>query len=127
MKLWMMTVGILLAVSLLAACGKKDSGTKITAEEAVEIAAEGGAVIVDVREQDEYDASHIEGAVLMPHGQTEALAPALLPDKDQPILLYCRSGRRSAIAARALEKLGYTAVYDLGAFTEAAKAFPVGK
>jgi len=71
-------------------------------------------IIVDVREQSEYDAGHIEGAVLVPVGSVEELAPELLPDKDQVLLLYCRSGNRSAHAAAKLRNMGYTNIYDFG-------------
>lgn len=71
-------------------------------------------VILDVREQDEYDAGHIPGAILMPYTRAEELAPDLLPDTAQTILVYCRSGRRSAIAAQTLADMGYTDVREFG-------------
>ncbi|MDD4095984.1 MAG: rhodanese-like domain-containing protein [Oscillospiraceae bacterium] len=71
-------------------------------------------IIVDVREQSEFNAGHIEGAVLVPVGSIEELAPELLPDKDQILLLYCRSGNRSAQAAAKLRDMGYTNIYDFG-------------
>ena len=87
----------------------------ITAEEAKEIMdTEEGYVILDVREQDEYDAGHISGAILIPYTQIEAKANEMLPDKDQLILVYCRSGRRSRIAAEALAELGYTNIKEFG-------------
>ena len=114
-------VFLLLAVMLLAACGQdkeNDQGAvyvNITAEEAKEIMdTEEGYVILDVREQDEYDAGHISGAILIPFTQIEAKANEMLPDKDQLILVYCRSGRRSKIAAEALAELGYTNIKEFG-------------
>lgn len=111
----------LLAVMLLTACGQdkeNDQGAvyvNITAEEAKEIMdTEEGYVILDVREQDEYDAGHISGAILIPFTQIEAKANEMLPDKDQLILVYCRSGRRSKIAAEALAELGYTNIKEFG-------------
>ena len=87
----------------------------ITAEEAKEIMdTEEGYVILDVREQDEYDAGHISGAILIPFTQIEAKANEMLPDKDQLILVYCHSGRRSKIAAEALAELGYTNIKEFG-------------
>ena len=110
-----------LAVMLLTACGQakeNDQGAvyvNITAEEAKEIMdTEEGYVILDVREQDEYDAGHISGAILIPYTQIEAKANEMLPDKDQLILVYCRSGRRSKIAAEALAELGYTNIKEFG-------------
>lgn len=88
---------------------------KISAEEAKEIMdGAGDFVLVDVREEDEYAAGHIEGARLIPYGKMEESAETELPDKEQTILVYCRSGRRSAIAARTLAGLGYTDVRDFG-------------
>ncbi len=87
----------------------------ITQEEAKRIMDEGGDfVILDVREQDEYDEGHIPGAVLMPYTRTEELAPLLVPEKNRKILVYCRSGRRSKIAAQSLTDLGYTDVLEFG-------------
>ena len=72
-----------------------------------------GHIIVDVRRQDEYDAGHIPGAVCIPN-ESIPPAPELLGDKDQIILVYCRSGRRSKEAAQKLADLGYSNVYEFG-------------
>lgn len=71
-------------------------------------------IIVDVREQSEYDAGHIEGAILVPVGDIDELAPELLPNKGEILLIYCRSGNRSAQAAAKLNNMGYTNIYDFG-------------
>lgn len=76
------------------------------------------AVILDVRTQEEYAEGHIEGALLMPYTDIPAVAEAQLPDKDALILVYCRSGRRSAIAAQSLVDLGYTQVKDFGGIND---------
>jgi len=87
----------------------------ITAEEAkAKMDTLESYIIVDVREQSEYDAGHIEGAVLVPVGSLEELAPELLPEKDEVLLLYCRSGNRSAQAAAKLFDMGYKNIYDFG-------------
>ena len=75
---------------------------------------EEGYIILDVREQSEYDEGHIPGAVVMPYTRAEELAPEMLPDTEQLILVYCRSGRRSKIAAQTLADLGYTNVKEFG-------------
>ena len=72
------------------------------------------AVILDVREADEYNSGHIPGAVLLPYGDIPEKAHIVLPNKEKMILIYCRSGRRSKIAAESLTVLGYTAVYEFG-------------
>ena len=76
--------------------------------------SESGYVILDTRERYEYDEGHIPGAILIPYGEIAGRAEKELPDKDQLILVYCRSGRRSKIAAEELVKLGYTNVKEFG-------------
>ena len=76
------------------------------------------AIILDVREQDEYDSGHIKNAMLIPHTEIEAQAAEKLPDKNQLILVYCRSGRRSKIASESLVKLGYTNVKEFGGIND---------
>ena len=76
--------------------------------------SESGYIILDAREQDEYDEGHIPGAILISYGEIADRAEKELPDKDQLILVYCRSGRRSKIAAEELVKLGYTNVKEFG-------------
>lgn len=71
-------------------------------------------VIIDARTQEEYDAGHIPGAVLIPEYEIADRAESKLPDKNQLILVYCRSGRRSKIASQALVDLGYTNVKEFG-------------
>ena len=70
--------------------------------------------IIDARTQEEYDEGHIPGAILIPEYEIADRAEKELPDKDQLILVYCRSGRRSKIAAEELVKLGYTNVKEFG-------------
>mgnify|MGYP004664956421 FL=1 len=71
-------------------------------------------IIIDARTQEEYDEGHIPGAILIPEYEIADRAEKELPDKDQLILVYCRSGRRSKIAAEELVKLGYTNVKEFG-------------
>ena len=71
-------------------------------------------IVLDVREQDEFDAGHIPGAILIPYTEIESKAEKMLGDKDALILVYCRSGRRSKIASESLAKLGYTNVKEFG-------------
>ena len=88
---------------------------KITAQEAKEIMdSEENVAIVDVRTAQEYAEGHIPDAILIPGTQIRDLAPDLLPDLDQTILVYCRSGNRSETAARILIDMGYTKVLDFG-------------
>ncbi len=71
-------------------------------------------IILDVRTQEEYDAGHIPGAILVPNETIVDKQPELLPDLDAEILVYCRSGNRSAQAAKKLIAIGYTNVVDFG-------------
>ena len=95
--------------------GEKAMYEQISAEEAKKIMDSGEEhIILDTREQDEFDEGHIPGAILIPYTEIENKAEAMLPDKDKLILVYCRSGRRSKIAAESLSKLGYTNVKEFG-------------
>ena len=76
--------------------------------------SESGYIILDARTQEEYDDGHIPGAILIPEYEIANRAEKELPDKNQLILVYCRSGRRSKIAAEELVKLGYTNVKEFG-------------
>lgn len=118
MRKWIL---ILLAVVLLTACGNKNENNQeaaymnITAEEAKQIMdTETGYIILDVRTQEEYDESHIPGAIVIPNTEIETRAEQELTDKSQMILVYCRSGRRSKQAAEILVALGYTNIKEFG-------------
>lgn len=89
---------------------------QITAKQAKEmIDKQEQDLIVDVREQAEYDKVHIPGAVLLPVGTiTEETAAEVIPNKESVVLVYCRSGNRSKTAAQALTDLGYTQIYEFG-------------
>ena len=118
MKKWII---LLLSVMLLAACGQKKENDReavymnITAQEAkVIMDSQEDYTILDVRTQEEYDQGHIPGAILIPDYEIEEKAEQVLRDKDQLLLVYCRSGRRSKIAAEALVELGYTNIKEFG-------------
>ena len=112
---------LLLAVMLLTACGQAAKNQQeavylnITAEEAKKsMDSEEGYVILDVRTREEYDQGHIPGAILIPNTEIAARAEEELTDKSQLILVYCRSGRRSKLAAEELVALGYTNIQEFG-------------
>lgn len=89
--------------------------TTITAAMAQEMMAEEtDLIILDVRTESEYRSGHIPNSILLPYDKIPEQAESLLTNKDSKILVYCRSGRRSAIASKELAALGYTNVYDFG-------------
>lgn len=113
----MRRLAVLLALALLltGCVGGKADYQQISQDEAYRMMQEETVVVLDVREQSEYDAGHIPDAVLLPVGSIgEESAAAVIPEKDTAVLVYCRSGNRSKTAAAALAELGYTAVYEFG-------------
>ena len=95
--------------------GNKADYTRISQEEAKEMMARGdGHVSVDVRRQDEYDGGQLPGAILIPNETIGSDSPEALPDYDQIILVYCRSGNRSKQASEKLAAMGYKNVYEFG-------------
>ncbi|MBQ3146982.1 MAG: rhodanese-like domain-containing protein [Oscillospiraceae bacterium] len=112
---------IILAMVGLTACGQDMENVQeavyvnITALQAKEIMdSEEGFIILDTRTREEYEESHIPGAILIPYDEILEKAEGVLTDKDQLILVYCRSGRRSKLAAQDLVKLGYTNIKEFG-------------
>ena len=107
---------LLLPVLMLSACTAEEAGyLNITADEAKRIMdTQEGYIILDVRTQQEYEQLRIPGAILIPDDEIRERALTELPDKDQLILVYCRSGRRSKLAAEILVELGYTNIREFG-------------
>lgn len=108
----MKKLSALLMSILMCGCASKDYQT-ISASQAKEMMNLDKVVIIDVREESEYKQGHIENSVLIPLN-TISENNSQLPDKDQTLLIYCRSGNRSAKAAKKFVKLGYQNVYDFG-------------
>ena len=107
-------------IVLLTGCAQPSNSSaasykQITQEKAKEMMAkDDGHIIVDVRRQDEYDEGHIPGALLIPNESITDKKPEELPDLNQIVLVYCRSGRRSKEASQKLADIGYTNVYEFG-------------
>ena len=88
---------------------------QITAKEAKNIMDnETDFIILDVRTEEEFSEGHIDGAILIPDYEIADKAEKILTDKDQLILVYCRSGRRSKLAADSLVTMGYTNIKEIG-------------
>jgi len=101
--------------------------SEVDATHARELIEEGGPVVVDVREQEEWDEGHIPGAVHIPRGHLESRIERAAPDPSRPVVVYCSAGNRSAFAAKTLADLGYEDVVSLsGGFTDWKRnGFPV--
>ena len=113
---------ILLIILLLSACSPNDGNLgyeQISMEEAkVIIEEEKGYIILDVRTPDEFAEKHIPNAINIPNESIGTEEIAELPDKEQKILVYCRSGNRSKQASEKLVKLGYTNVVEIGGIND---------
>ena len=122
MKKVMILLALVLALTGCGAATQESSAgyQQITAEEAKEmIDTLDDEIILDVREQDEYDAKHIPDAILLPVGMIdEDTAEGVIPEKDSIVLVYCRSGNRSKTASNKLVQLGYTQVYEFGGIND---------
>lgn len=106
---------VLLLTSCTSIKENKVEYKKITAEEAKQIIdTEKDIIILDVRTKEEFVAGYIKNAILIPDTEIEKSAPEKLTNKNAKILVYCRSGRRSALAAKKLIEMGYTNVLDFG-------------
>ena len=111
---------ILLSALMFTGCaGTSNNQTstyrQITMDEAVDMMAqESGYIILDVRRPDEFAAGHILNAINVPNESISTVEIPALPDKDQLIMVYCRSGRRSKEASEKLVKLGYTNIVEFG-------------
>ena len=109
----LLVIQIVAAVLLLSSCGS--SYTRISQDEAMQMMQEQtDYLIVDVRRPDEFAEGHIAGAINVPSDDITDDMPELLPDKEQTLLVYCRSGNRSKEASRKLADIGYTKVYEFG-------------
>ena len=113
---------VLMLISLLVGCNdgnNKNVYEQITPDEAKALMdSEEGYIILDVRTPEEFAERHIEGAILIPDYEIGEKAESILTDKDQLILVYCRSGRRSKNAANELATLGYTNIKEFGGIND---------
>lgn len=123
-KLVLLAIAIISCMALTA-CGTEEASEEgasyqqISTEEAVKMMEEEeDYIILDVRTEGEYEEKHIPGAVLVPNETIGTEEIEELPDKEQMILIYCRSGNRSKQAAEKLVKLGYTNIYEFGGIND---------
>ena len=104
-----------LALTACGASGSEASFEQISMYKALsQMAKEENYILLDVKTIEEYTNGHIPGAILIPYDEITEKTEGVLTDKDQLILVYCRSGRRSKIAAQSLVELGYTNIMEFG-------------
>lgn len=101
-----------LSLLLVTACGAS-SYEKVSAKEANDMVANQSAIIIDVRENDEWNSQHIPGAIHIPLGQVKSRLAEIKQYQGQPIIMQCRSGKRSARASNILMDAGFIEVYNL--------------
>ena len=106
---------LLLALSLILPLSACQADTPPQTLAAIQ---NGSHVLIDVRTGEEFAAGHLQGARLIPHYRIAEEIAAVAPDKGTPIVLYCRSGRRSEIARQTLLEMGYTEVVDAGGYEQ---------
>ena len=115
-------IPFLMALLLLAGCGAQSEEStyrQVNAEEAATMMEEeSGYIILDVRTAQEYSEKHIPGAINIPNETIDTEDIPELPDKEQLILVYCRSGNRSKQASEKLVKLGYTNIVEFGGIND---------
>ena len=109
-------------ICLLSGCGSekntKQDSYSVNYMEAKEKIINDGAILLDVRSEEEYNDKHIDGASLLPLDDIDSDSiAAIVNDKNSPIIVYCKSGNRSHQALLKLQELGYSKVYDLGAMS----------
>ena len=119
-KLLILVATTTLSAFLLYGCSNNTNNTiinvkKISTEEAKNIIdTSNDEIIIDVRGKDEYEKGHIKDSILIPLDTLENTIEDIVKNKDSQILVYCRSGRRSAEASKIIKSLGYNNIYDFG-------------
>ena len=113
----MKIIVLVLCILLVTGCNEKETLAEgqITGEQAQVYVEEGNTKLVDVRTDVEFDEGHIDGAISIPMGTPKVMIERMLKDKEERIIVYCRSGNRSHTFVNELKEMGYTNVYDLGA------------
>lgn len=108
------TVAIAAAVAAIGLIAWAMSSRRMERDAGIPELVQAGALIIDTRTPQEFSSGHVQGAINLPYDQIAERIAAHAADKSQPIVVYCQSGRRSAIAKATLEKSGYTQVVNAG-------------
>lgn len=110
---WRRNLVLLLLLFMVAGCGSPESSQKTSGVVSAD------ALIIDVRTQQEYDAGHVTAAILIPYDVIGDRIGEVTTNKQQQIIVYCRSGRRSGIAQRTLREMGFLHVENAGGLAAA--------
>jgi len=115
---WIYIIIVLLGIGMVMVLSARPTTIqKINGDESRQILNnDPNTKILDVRTEEEYNEWHIPNSLLMPYDQISELIGKHIPDKETPIIVYCRSGNRSSTAANTLKQLGYLKIYDLGSY-----------
>lgn len=109
---------VLLGLSLFG-CSSKANYHQIDGQSALDMMNnETDCIIIDVRTESEYQQGHIKNAINIPNESIDESVSEILTDKDQLLLVYCRSGNRSKQASEKLAKLGYSNIYEFGGISD---------
>ena len=109
---------LLICITILAGCDKPIY-EEITVDEAYEMINKKDVIVLDVREDNEFNQGHLENAINIPFDELEdRFMKEVTSDKDQIIILYCRSGHRAMIGAETLASLGFTNLYTFGSIDD---------
>lgn len=109
---WRMPLCLLAALLLTVGCAHQDMDPNLAKAQEGWERVENGALLIDVRSEEEFEGGAIPGAINIPYDQTDALAEAIGPQRDRPVVMYCGSGRRVDIAIEALEERGYRNLFN---------------
>jgi len=111
---WTLVIVVVIVVGLFALKGMSVVAADVAAKHLLQ-----GALVIDVRSPEEFLSGHVPGAINIPLGQLQERIPHEVRDKNQPLLVHCLSGGRSAIARQQLKGMGYTIVSNLGSLSRA--------
>jgi len=117
---------MMILIITLAGCSSENTSVdtdnsyqKISSEEAKKMMDEDSSIVIlDVRTPEEFKSGHIQGAVNIAQTEIAAIIETAIPNKSATILVYCRSGNRSALASKELIELGYLNIYDFGGIND---------
>lgn len=112
---------LLIGIPILTSCSaslESSTAESVASVEHARAAIDAGALVIDVRRPHEFAAGHVDGAVNMPHDQIAERISEISGDRDQPVVVYCRSGRRAGLAKEVLRSNGFTDILNAGGYSD---------